>query len=122
MPGRGSLVAPPSRVAELSRGWSPGGHGDELVAFVRSHLGLLEDCSDSAHVHLVIDRAGLERCRLLGEKCVGGARHGEGAEQSDYLELVGCVALVVLLLPRLSETRMGRHVDAGFGAVDAGCP
>src|SRR5580765_444366 len=44
--------------------------GDELVALVATLLGLLQHGSDAAHIQLVVDRAGLERSRFLGEERV----------------------------------------------------
>src|SRR3954452_8924790 len=98
------------------------GDGDELVALVATFLGLLQRGPDAAHIQLVVDRAGLERSRLLGEERVLGTRVGDAAEDPDHLEVILRLALVVLLPPRLADAWMGGHVDAGLRAVDAGHP
>src|SRR6266576_3225602 len=84
-------------IRRTSRDLSFPGHGDELVALVRSLLGLLEHGADAAPVHLVVDHARFERCPLLGQQRVLHVGPNDGAEDPDHSEVVLRVPLVELL-------------------------
>jgi hypothetical protein len=75
----------------------------------------------TAHLKLVIEHTRFERRPLLGEQRVrrGDVWARNGSPEAEDAEVIFRVAFQVLLSSGTPDSRVGRHVDPGLGAVSS---